>query len=111
MYAHILYPDPEPIWQEQENKLRTYCENNNLQVVATVYDFGINKLIEKQQFDKMYQLIRRGKLKTDLLLFPTAGIYSLDSFELFWMQYIFSKEFGITAKTIDDKGATMHVMK
>lgn len=109
MFAHILYPDPEPIWQEQEKKLSDYCETNKLHVVATVYDFGVNILIEKSQFDKMYQLLKKGKLKTDLLLFTAAEIYSLDSFEFFWMQYIFSKEFGITAKTIDGKGVTMHV--
>lgn len=111
MFAHILYPNPEPVWQAQEKQLTDYCTENDLHIVASLYDFGVNKLSEKDQFDKMYRLIRDGKLKTDLLLFTTREMYSRDSFEFFWMQYIFSKEFGVTAKTLDKSGITMHVLK
>ncbi len=85
----------------QEKELREYCEKNQIEVMKVIAEVASGKDFNRPEFTSLHLAIRKGELRSDLLLLTSIYIFSENVADVLRMHHSLLK-FGVTTKAIRD---------
>ncbi len=86
--------------RDQEERLKFYCENNQIDIICIYREDHSAKNFIRPEFKELYEFIRNSKTKADQLLFVKWDRFSRNAPEAYDMLRKLSKH-GVTAKAIE----------
>lgn len=85
----------------QENELRKYCKENELEIIKVIHDYANGKDFNRLEFTSLYLDLLNDKIKADYLLFTDIHVFCENIAEVVRVHHNLLR-LGVTTKAVNN---------